>query len=332
MSDKDIITKDYLSDSRIFADAFNCYMYGGRQVIAPERLRSIDTTEIGVPYGGDSSGAPVQKYRDMLKCLAAMEDDTRIYLLLGIEAQSNDSYSMPVRNMVYDALQYAGQVDEAAREHRRDRAGKKPTPAEYLSGFYREDRLVPVITLVIYFSPDRWNGPRSLYEMLSTDDPEILRFVSDYRINLLCPAELSDDELGSMKTSLHEVFQFVKNSRDGERLAETVRSNSAFRHLDTKAARVISAVTGTELEIDETKEVVDVCQAITEIRSKATMEGILIGKTQGRAEGKTEGRQQKTREVLIAMIRSGLLDTDMIAKLADVSVNEVEAVRAELDN
>ena len=61
-----------------------------------------------------------------------------VYLLLGIESQSEVHYAMPVRNMVYDALQYAAQVEEAARSHREARkAGdsgelaKKPTAGEW---------------------------------------------------------------------------------------------------------------------------------------------------------------------------------------------------------
>ena len=44
MGVKDTVTKDYMNDPRIFADAFNFFLYNGRQVILPEKLHSIDTT------------------------------------------------------------------------------------------------------------------------------------------------------------------------------------------------------------------------------------------------------------------------------------------------
>ena len=102
-----------------------------------------------------------------------MHDDSRIYLLLGIEDQSEPHFAMPVKNMVYDALEYAGQVENSARSHREAKQWPS-TSVEYLTGFYKNDRLIPVIAIVVYFGSDTWNAPRSLHEMLSVQDPEIL--------------------------------------------------------------------------------------------------------------------------------------------------------------
>ena len=46
--------KQYLSNSVFFADAFNYLLYGGEQVIKPEELRELDTTELTVPYGNNA--------------------------------------------------------------------------------------------------------------------------------------------------------------------------------------------------------------------------------------------------------------------------------------
>ena len=110
MGAKDIVTKDYTKESVVFADAFNQYIYKGEQVIKAENLRPLDTNLTGVPHGAEGAGFPVQRYRDALKSVTAMEDDHRVYLLLAIEAQSEVHHAMPVRNMVYDALQYVAQV------------------------------------------------------------------------------------------------------------------------------------------------------------------------------------------------------------------------------
>ena len=136
-----------------------------------------------------------------MKCLSAMTNEHVAYMILGVEEQSDIHYAMPVKDMVYDSLHYASQVEEAARSHRRearktreDKAidkeigleevvtGKKVSSGEYLTGFYKEDRLIPVITLVVYFGPDKWDAPVCLHEMLSVTDEEILAFVPDYCI------------------------------------------------------------------------------------------------------------------------------------------------------
>jgi len=71
MGNIDIVTKHYLEDSRIFADAFNYFIYDGKPVIQPEQLRPLDAVATATPDGE----TPVQKTRDLLKCLVAMEDD-----------------------------------------------------------------------------------------------------------------------------------------------------------------------------------------------------------------------------------------------------------------
>ncbi len=54
----DTIIKDYVKDVGVFADIFNYYIYGGRQVILPEQLTERDSTKIALPYGAaDCSSA-----------------------------------------------------------------------------------------------------------------------------------------------------------------------------------------------------------------------------------------------------------------------------------
>ena len=45
MGKKDVITKKYMSDRRHFADAFNYYVFDGKQVIKADSLNPVDTTE-----------------------------------------------------------------------------------------------------------------------------------------------------------------------------------------------------------------------------------------------------------------------------------------------
>ena len=62
-------------------------------------------------------------------------------MLLGIENQTDIHYAMPVKNAIYDALQYGRQVSEIAAKHRADRKDKKSekkvSDGEYLAGFYK---------------------------------------------------------------------------------------------------------------------------------------------------------------------------------------------------
>ena len=148
----DTVTKQYMRENEVFADAFNFLLYNGETVIQPEKLKELDTTELAIPFAindkGKQQAQAVQKYRDILKTATVMTDDTAAYVLLGIESQTEIHYAMPVRNIIYDALQYGKQVSDIGIRNRRQ--GKQTKP-EFLSGFGKDDKLIPVITLVIHF-------------------------------------------------------------------------------------------------------------------------------------------------------------------------------------
>ena len=47
----DTVTKVYMKDNSVFADAFNYLIYGGEAVVDPKQLQELDTTEIALPFG-----------------------------------------------------------------------------------------------------------------------------------------------------------------------------------------------------------------------------------------------------------------------------------------
>ena len=61
MGKLDILTKNYLSQNEIFADAFNYLIYDGESVIVPEELQELDPTETAV-IGEKAQPSPIRKY------------------------------------------------------------------------------------------------------------------------------------------------------------------------------------------------------------------------------------------------------------------------------
>lgn len=309
----DIITKDYVQDNRIVADIFNKLIYKGKEKINPEKLHELDTALLGVPYGAEEAGVPVQKFRDILKCLSVRTDDSAVYVLFGIELQSSVHYAMPVRSMVYDALQYAAQVEKAARSYQKKKVAKdnkRTTAAEYLSGFHRDDKLLPVITLTLHLGTEKWDGPLTLHEMLEVEDSKYLEYIPDYRMNLISPMTLTDEEIAQFHTSLREVLLFIKYSKDKEKLGKLLDQNERFRELERSAARVINTVTHLNLEWKEDEEVVNVCQAWKEMREDA------------RKEGLKEGQLAFVRK----MLQKGTYSKEEISELSGLTIEEVETL------
>ena len=319
---KDSVTKSYMGEDAVFADAFNYFLYQGRQVLAPEDLKPLDTAQLGVFSGtGKAAGTAVeavQKYRDVLKIGNVKKDDRAAYLLLGVENQSQVHYAMPVRNLVYDALQYARQVEQIAADHRRQCDWSGHSRGEYLSGFYKKDQLLPVITLAIFFSPDRWDGPMTLHDMMSATDPEILKLVQDYRIHLIEPAAMEPEDFEKLCSSLREVLAFIKYSRDPEKLSKLLTQDPHFEHLDRSAAMVISAWTHTELNIKEDEEAVNMCQAIEAMKRDSREAGL----AEGRAEGKEEGMLIQARATAERLAAKGF-EEEQIAEILGYGLSVV---------
>lgn len=263
-----------MKDPVIFADMFNKFLYHGKQVINPDNLIEMDSTEIVVPYGEGKAGVPAQKYRDVLKLMKT--DGNIAYCILGCEDQGAIHYAMPVKNMLYDSMQFARQVTKAAKSHRQEKE-HKPTSDEFLSGFYKTDRLIPVVTLVIYWGPDRWDGPLTLKEMYTEADDAVMQYVPDYKINLIAPEQMSDDEIKEFKTSLKEVMLYIKYSKDKNKLLEIAQEDPDFLSVDRQAAEVINTVTNSKLKYPEGKETINMCLAIEEMRMDSKREGEIKG-------------------------------------------------------
>lgn len=100
----DTVTKQYMRENTVFADAFNFLLYDGENVIQPDKLKELDTTELAVPFAVDNTdnrqSEAVQKYRDILKMTTVMTDDTAAYVLLGVESQTDVHYAMPDKNLL----------------------------------------------------------------------------------------------------------------------------------------------------------------------------------------------------------------------------------------
>lgn len=275
------LTKEYMKRPDIFADVFNQFLYHGRQIVIPERLVELDTTEIAVPYGADYASVPEQRYRDVAKLLMAMTDGYAAYCILAAENEGKIHYAAPVKNCLYDAIQLAHQVTAAAASHRKSKladknlSNKKLSGDEFLSGFWKEDRLLPVVTVVIYFGAEEWDGPLSLREMYSDCSEEIRRYSMDYRVNLITPSGLSDSEIDEFQSNMREIMRYIKYSKDKKKLHSVIGTELRFKCVERDAAEIINAATGSNMKIDKGKESVDVCIAIQGMMEDSRIEGAI---------------------------------------------------------
>lgn len=301
MGKQNTITKDYMSIPEHFADCFNYYLFDGEQVIQPENLKQLDATEL-VIIPTDSTDETAEKIRDLLKQCIVMQDNRVTYLLLGIENQSDIHYALPVKIMNYDAFNYGKQVSDIAKEHRKNKDIKDS--GEFLSGFKKEDKLKPIITLTIYFGAEAWDAPRSLKEMFEEIDQSIMKFVEDYKVHLIVPNEIQDFD--KFATDFGKIMKYIAVSQDKVAL-EQLQNDERFRSVDTDAVRLLNACTNSNISIKEGEEKMDMCSGLKALIEDKREEGILLAKKvyQLQRDGKTN---------------------DVIARECDISVSQVEEI------
>ena len=307
MGKLDIETKTYFQNREHFADLFNFKLYGGRQLIHAADLKPFDSAEMVVAYGNQAK-QPRQVFRDNVSIWASMQDDQSAYVILGIESQAKVNYAMPVRIMHYDSTNYAGQIRRTAysyRDKKRPLNEKvKLSSAEYLSGFRKEDRLMPIISVVVLFNTDTWDGPRSIHEMLSIHDAALLKFIPDYKINLVVPADFQEDEYRKFHTPLGQVLEYIRVSRDKEKLEQLLQKDPRYSRMERDSANLINIVTNSNLTYPEKGDEINMCKAIEDMRAEAKAKGRAEGREEGRAEGREEGRAEGNTERILTDLKN----------------------------
>ena len=269
MGTKDIKSKEYLADNARFADLCNYMLYDGQQVIFPEDLQERDSTELLSVLGIDEKENQIQKWRDLLKTAIIKSTPKAFYVLIGVENQTDIHYAMPVRSMLYDALNYGKQINETQKRHKQD--NDKLSSAEFLSGFKRTDKLIPIIPITLYWGTDVWNAPTHLHEMFDDIDENLLAFIPDYHVNLIAPNLISDFD--KFKTELGQTLEFIKYSNDTKHFKEML-SNLKDKRLTNETISTINLFTGSDIKTNEEGEVTDVCLAIEEIKKEAVEEAV----------------------------------------------------------
>ena len=323
MANKDTITKEYMQDNATFADIFNYYLYKGKKVINPDSLTQLDTTTIVLPYGKDGSTVPVQKYRDVLKSATVKQDGKVAYMLLGIENQSQMHYAMPPRTMLYDSMQYITQVAAIDKAHKKD--GDKAKSDEYLSGFHANDKILPVITLTVYFGADEWTAPTDLHSMLDADK-DLLKYIDNYHLHLIQPATMTEEDFDKLESELGLVFKFIKNSKNKKELCEIVENDNKYKKVSKRTADLINTVTNSNLNFSQDREGdVDMCQAIRDLRNEAIAEGEIKGEKKGIEKGKRE----EALKIVKNLIALGSISFEEIAKVTGLTLEEVKSLANE---
>ena len=331
----DTILKEFWRDNRRFADLFNTVVFEGVQVLKPDDLQEADTEVSGTIEGKDFI-ENLTRTRDIIKRTALGAE----FILVGIENQKNIHYAMPLRNLLYDGMGYLKEYREISGKRRKRRKRRKTTRSvhdaysrereqeekelgegeessailwgesreEFLSGFGKNDRLHPIITIVVYYGEKPWDGPKSLKDMFIPMPKEISAVVSDYSMNFL---QLRDSgKFHFENADVEMVFEisreiFQKNFTALNRKYQNI-------NIPSELAKVIGAITESEMIIEQEKkgENWNMCKALEEYLEENMQKGI------------EKGIEKGSVQTLQKLITKGFLTIEQAAEALNISVEE----------
>lgn len=277
---RDILLKRYLSDNERYADLMNGTQFGGKQIVQAKDFEELDS-QTGVENvqkeARRQGKSRKPRYRDLIRKVAFGVN----FAVIGLENQDEVNYLMPLRVMSYDVDEYEKQAAAIGKEVKKKKGIRK---SEFLSGFLKDSKLHPCITLVLYYG-EQWDGNKELHGMIDfTNIPkELKNMVNNYSINLLEIRKFTNTEL--FKTDLKQVFDFIRCSSDKKKLRELVEKDDVYKEMDEEAYDVAVAFTKAN-ELAGVKKYhgkegkIDMCKALTELIEEGRKEGLEEGRTE----------------------------------------------------
>ena len=289
--------RDFFEDNETFADLFNTYAFGGKQVIQPDDLISADSAyadTVKKAVGVEKIG----KYRDLIRKSALGAE----FVILALENQDKVHYAMPIKVMLYDVLEYVAECKSLGVTQ----DSSSWTVDEFLSGISKGTMLTPVFTIVFYTGEKEWDGPRSLHDMVLMNQ-SIRQFIPDYGLHLI---DMGHDRKLSFGSKSLKELNHVLNSiyKEEFNTDKTVVSSSTLslagilvndKHLYERSREGGSVV---------------VCEALNKYWQDGVNKGIEQGIEQGEAL-----RLVKSIE---ANMRNFHIDLETACKGNDVTVEE----------
>lgn len=256
-----------------------------KQVILPEDLEWLPNEQGVVFVDRKEKRRTVQRYRDVNM---RTRKGARM-VVLACENQERVHYAMPVRSMLYDALEYMSQMQEIETVRREQ--GELQDGDEFLSGIKKGDRISPVVTMVLYWGKkEEWDGCRSLHELMGMDEEEawiqaLKSYVPDYKLNIVYANAMEHPE--NFQTCLQHIFSMLKYNSDKKMLYEYTRQHrEEIDRMDDVALTALFTLLGEQKRLakilqneheQESKEGKSMCKAIDDLIEDGRMEGIAEG-------------------------------------------------------
>ena len=306
MGKKDLWQSDYFEDKRRFADMVNGSLFQGKQLVKAGELEEVDSQLV---YHGKTEET-VKVIRD--KAYRWKGQQVSIVVL---ENQSYIDYRMVFRVMLEEVIGYLKQQKRAYRKWKDN--GYPFTQEEFLSQMRKEEKFIPEIILVVNLDRKKWDGAKSLYELLDIEE-ELKPFVTNYKINVFDYHEYR--EFSNFQTENRFLFELLSNSKNEEKMDKIIKQYLNEYELEEEAAKAIFGMLDIKVDINDYMEKTEKGRNCN--MCKAWDDHMERGRTEGRIEGE-QNAIKKSLQVFIGALKEYSTDFEKIYQ--SVSKQEIYA-------
>lgn len=282
---QDEILKQFWDNDRNFADLFNTCVFDGKEVVKAEQLENMNA-ELSVVYKDQNDAiSPVKRTRDLVK----RDNFGTSYVILGIENQSQVDYSMPLRVWEYDVYTYRKELNQMLQQ----------SDSRHIQ---KGQKLNMVVTVVLYYGQQPWDGPRSMRDMLNI--PEGLEaFAPSGSMKFV---DVSRDKNLFKEKNVRELFELVQKIFSNKK--EEVKN---YPPVSKEVAYTVAAIVNNPQLAEKLRE-----QPKGEVKMRTMFDEMI---EQGIEQGKTESE----RNIIQAMKKQGF-SAEQISRFTEIPLSNVK--------
>ena len=261
MGEKDITEKILEDHNDVFADIINGLLFDGVQEIKPEAL---ENTTVHAQYKAEDD-----KVHELERDIAKYWKEEKVELAIcGIENQSKVEKHMPFRIIGYDGAAYRNQLQQERR------------------------KMLPVVTIVLYFGTDRhWSSRKKIKELMEI--PRCLdMYVNDYQMHVFEVAWLTEEQISRFHSDFKVVANFFVQKRKNRDYIPD--DPTEIRHID-EVLKLLQVMTGDERYLtifQEKKGVRSMCDVAERLEKMGIEKGLKQGIGEGIKQGIKQGIEQ----------------------------------------
>lgn len=299
MGTKDTTQKRLEDFEDIFADISKVLLYDGEDIIKENELETVTAKDT---YTVEQQIHEVE--RDVAK---RWRHHSLHISLIGLENQTGPDYKMPLRVICYDGTSYRAQLN--AEESK---------------------KTYPVITLVLYMGTEKhWTAPKQLTDCFKYDE-RLSKFISNYKINVVELAWLSDEQIMKFKTEFRNFVELLRDTRLGRK--------PQYSPIQLKHVHELLQLMRVMSDNDEYEQLLK--QTTNNLKQKKlkgdeiTMKKIVSlgfdeARAEARAAGLAEGEAQEKFATAKRMLALGKSLQDIML-ITDLPMSKIQELQAEI--